>query len=414
MKPASWPRYMKEKRLPTGVAYYWTPHDRDLVAGCPVRPEPLGRDYATASSRAALLNAHLDAWRQGRGAKIVPEDRPGFGTVRWLFDAYLKTPVFLAKVSERSRYEYRRALKRIEDVPTTTGATVGTLPVGSITPAAVDKIYDKLQMGPRGPRRRQANLSIDIARRAWKVMRRRAPDVVPAENPWAGVERDLRKTTKAAATRAEAYALASMLMELGEPHLGAAALICFEWHQRPEHVLGGDITWQDYRPTARPDAVFVRHPKTGEKGWLPLEFTDPATMTREHFYPELEAYLEALPRLGVPIVLTAGRRGPARPYSSEYAERKVRLAREKAELGAHVTLDTCRHGGLTEVGDSGATEAETMAVSMHKTPAAARLYVKRTEDQRLAVARKRRALIANRTGSKVGMVRQTKSGNDEA
>lgn len=102
-------------------------------------------------------------------------------------------------------------------------------------------------------------------------MRRRHPDVVSAENPWAGVERDLRKKMKAAASRAEAYALAEKLREIGEPHLGAAALICFEWHQRPEHVLSGDIAWADYRPPERPDAVFVRHPKTGEKGWLPLE-----------------------------------------------------------------------------------------------------------------------------------------------
>src|SRR5262245_33365315 len=72
-------------------------------------------------------------------------------------------------VSERSRYEYRRALARIEDVATSTGTTVAKLPATSITSAAVDKIYAKLQPGPRGHRIRQANLSIDIARRAWRV-----------------------------------------------------------------------------------------------------------------------------------------------------------------------------------------------------------------------------------------------------
>lgn len=85
------------------------------------------------------------------------------------------------------------------------------------------------------------------------------------------------------------------------------------------------------------------------------------------------------------------RRGP----TSEYAERKVREARKLAKLPAQFTLDTCRHGGLTELGDSGATEAETMAASMHKTPNAARLYVKRTETQRASAARKRRSMIEN-------------------
>lgn len=48
---------------------------------------------------------------------------------------------------------------------------------------------------------------------------------------------------------------------------------------------------------------------------------------------------------------------------------------------------------MTELGDAGAMEAETMASSMHKTPNAARLYVKRTEQQRSSATKKRRQLI---------------------
>jgi hypothetical protein len=321
----------------------------------------------------------------------VEEAHPRFGTISWLIDRYLKSNAFTnkKKVSKRSEYEYKRALRRIEDLPTKIGGTVGGLPVVSITPTAVDKIYEGLQKGKRGPRLRQANLSIDIMRKAWKVVRRLVPAAVPAENPWIGVERDLGKATKPAATRAEAYALANALRTLGEPHLGAAALICFEWHQRPEHVLAGDITSADYRPKERPDAVLVRHPKTGEKGWWPLQDDGGALL-----FPEIEAYLNGLKRLGVPIVLTPGKRGPARPYSIGHSQRCVRKARVAAGLGSHVTLDACRHGGLTELGDSGVTEQEGMAASMHKTPQALRLYIKRTESQRVAAAQKRRAARA--------------------
>jgi hypothetical protein len=69
------------------------------------------------------------------------------------------------------------------------------------------------------------------------------------------------------------------------------------------------------------------------------------------------------------------------------------------------------HGGMTEHGDSGATEAETMAMSMHTTPNASRLYIKRTEAQRIAASRKRRRLIENRMAKKVGIRRQNSSGN---
>ncbi len=379
---------MREKPLKSGaVAYFWEPPRVYLAQGFKGHAEPLGSHYGTAIARANLLNAHLDSWRTGRNAIPVEEECRIFGTVSWLFDRYLKSTAFTNKVSERSRNEYERALRRIENVSTKIGGVVGGLPVSSITPAAVDKIYLDLQQGKRGARIRQANLSLDIARRAWRVVRRLAPTVVPAENPWVGVERNSKKRMKPAATRAEAYALAYALRDIDEPHLGAAALICFEWHQRPEHVRRGGITWADYRPPDRPDAVRVRHHKTGEEGWVPLEDDN------GRLFPELEDYLTSLKRLGLPIVLTSGGRGPSRPYSDEYAQRRVREAREKAKLGSHVTLDACRHGGLTELGDAGATEFEGMSASMHKTPQALRLYVKRSEGQRMAAARKRRKLI---------------------
>lgn len=390
MKPDDWPRYMLAKSLKSGqIAYYWNPRQKDIKAGCPIEPEALGTSYGDACKRATFLNTHLDAWRDGLGATIVEAERLHFGTVKWVFHAYTQSEAYKARVSDRSQDEYQRALRRIEDVSTKTHDIVGNLPALSISPASVDKIYKALRIGPRGPRRRQANLSIDIAARAFDVVRRLYPDQLPSENPWRGVLKDLSKTSKPAVTRDDAYALAYKLSEIGEPHLGAAALICFEWHQRPEHVRGGDITWADYRPSKRPDAAFVRHPKTNEKGWLPLDDED----GNQQLYPELEAYLGSLKRLGLPIVLTSGQRGPSRLYSAEHAQRMVRRARKEAGLGDHVTLDSCRHGGLTELGDSGASESEIMALSMHRSPQAARGYIKKTETQRLHGMRKRRSHI---------------------
>ena len=48
---------------------------------------------------------------------------------------------------------------------------------------------------------------------------------------------------------------------------------------------------------------------------------------------------------------------------------------------------------MTELGDAGLTETQVMALSAHETPAAARIYVKRTHLQRVAAARKRRSFI---------------------
>ena len=121
--------------------------------------------------------------------------------------------------------------------------------------------------------------------------------------------------------------------------------------------------------------------------WHPLEAGG------ERFYPELEDDLRVLDKIAVPVVATTGERGAARPYSFSYAKRIVREARRAAGLPEHVTMTACRHGGMTELGDAELTEQGVMSLSGHRTPDAARGYVKKTDVQRLAAARKRRAWV---------------------
>jgi hypothetical protein len=392
---------MVEKRLASGlISYYWSPQCRDVANGCPVRAEALGPDYGVAVARADELNEHLDRWRAGRSASKNIDSGPRFGTVDWWIERYTRSEAFTT-LALRSRDDYREALYRLANLPTelrdaSTGAQVrvGALPVSSLSPAAVDKLYAMLRAGGAN---RQANYPIDVARRAWKVIARQYPaqflipnPAAPREriplNPFVGVERVYGHGTTEPASRHQALALAHALARLGHPSLGAAALICFEWLQRPESVLAGHLAWTDYRPPQRPRDVRIDHHKTGKKIWQPLE--DNAGC----LYPELEDFLSRVPRLGIPIVLLEPKRAPRtpRPYSLEHARHLVQRARKLADLPAHVTLAACRHGGMTELGDAGLTEAQVMALSAHETPDAARLYVKRTEVQRATAARARR------------------------
>ena len=50
---------------------------------------------------------------------------------------------------------------------------------------------------------------------------------------------------------------------------------------------------------------------------------------------------------------------------------------------------------MTELGDAELTEQGVMSLSGHRSPEAARGYVKKTDTQRLAAARKRRACVLN-------------------
>lgn len=194
------------------------------------------------------------------------------------------------------------------------------------------------------------------------------PSVVPLNNPFKGLEHG--KGTERPASRAEAYALHHALIAADEPHLAAVPLICFEWHQRPENVLAGHLTWADYRAGDPPNAVCVQHHKTGETVPLPLPDQDGP------LFPELIEYLDGLERLGVPIALMKPKRldkagiGPAHPFLLRTARNRFRKAARAAKLPDDLTLASCRHGGLTELGDAQLTEQGVMALSGHRTPEA--------------------------------------------
>ena len=85
-------------------------------------------------------------------------------------------------------------------------------------------------------------------------------------NPWEGVTKQRRtKGTKAAATREQVYAFAWGCIERRQPEAAAAAVICFEWLQRPENVLAGYLRWTDYRSKEWPSAIKIEHHKTGRQ-----------------------------------------------------------------------------------------------------------------------------------------------------
>lgn len=398
-KPTGWPRYMVAKRLKDGrVSYYWAPPGRDVTAGFKLHAEALGHDYAQAKIRADELNRHIDDWRRGRGGERTLDAQPGFGTLDWLVERYKRSRAW-QRVAPKNREHYCYIMELVLDLTRKSGRRVGEALLGQFDAATVDKLYERLKIGPRGPRTRVPTMAIMRIAKAWDVVARLHPQEVPRDNPFRGVVLDHGDATTQPATREDAFALHRALVAAGEPHLAAVPLVCFEWHQRPENILAGSLTWTDWRPTARPNFVRILHAKTGAELWQPL--TDEAGGL---LFPELTAYLDGLDRLGVPVVLMRPKRNrrdgssgklakpPAAPFSLREARSRVRKAARAAKLPDWLTLAACRHGGMTELGDAGATEAEVMASSGHRTPDAARLYVKRTDAQRLSAAKKRRAL----------------------
>ena len=91
---------------------------------------------------------------------------------------------------------------------------------------------------------------------------------------------------------------AKAAIEAGYPEAAAAAVICFEWLQRPENVLAGYIRWTDYRGREAPTAIRIFHHKTGTVVLHPLQDSD-GTL----FYGDAEEVLTKVPRRGIPMIL---------------------------------------------------------------------------------------------------------------
>jgi hypothetical protein len=88
---------------------------------------------------------------------------------------------------------------------------------------------------------------------------------------------------------------------------------------------------------------------------------------------------------------------------------KIRSAKRQR---VDCTVASVRFAG-PELGDAQVTEQGGMALTGHSTPQAFRLYVKRTDTQRMTAARQRRAWVeANETGAEVRIGRQDKSQNE--
>jgi hypothetical protein len=197
------------------------------------------------------------------------------------------------------------------------------------------------------------------------------------------------KLVKAAVDREEVYEFAWKAVEAGYPEPAAAAVICFEWLQRPENVLAGYITWSDYRGREMPTAIKVEHHKTGAEVWHPLEETTDDGVVK--FYEEAEAVLARLPRRGVPLILKQRRDGTTDPFKPNHMAKLVRKLADKFGLPRIFTLDACRHGGMTELEEAELTIGQGKVLSGHRTDRAYSGYAKTTMKRALAATRKRHA-----------------------
>jgi hypothetical protein len=340
------PRYVIAKRLASGaIGFYFTVPTRYRQMGCTIPNEPLGSDYSVAcgsdgnGGRAAALNGLFDEWLKIKSGEPV-QSVARYGTIDWLFREYKNSKRYRERVSRRTRGDYELLMQIVLDLPTKRGDCVGQRLVKSITPLAADKIYEQVCVGPRGLRPRQGEKVVALCRASWRVVHRLYPDCFDRDvpNPWEGVTKHRRiMKTKPAATREQVYQFAWGAIDAGFPEPAAAAVICFEFLQRPENVLAGYLAWPDYRGQAAPNAIKITQASVGG---------DYGTWCCQILRRRRN---RARPRRGVAMILKAGRDGVAEPYDRHEMAKIVRSLRGRLGLPVTFTLDACRHGGMTSL-----------------------------------------------------------------
>lgn len=407
----SLPRYVIHKILRSGAtAYYYNVPKIYRRAGCPRLNEPLGMDYVVAcgidgnGGRAATLNGLFNEWELSRrGMPVATEAAPPIGSVDWLFREYKQSKAYTEKVGKRSRNSYEWSMRAVCDTLNKRGARIGSLPAKSITPRAADKLYDLFITTPKGERLRRGEKLVVLCRKAWRVVHRLYPEEFAKDipNPWPGVTMKTRvKLVKHAVTREQVYKFARGCVERNEPGCGAAAVICFEWLQRPENVIAGHIKWTGYRPTGKA-TVQIEHHKTGAVIEHPLEeVLDDGSIVK--FYEDAEEILSHLGRRGTPMILREVEDGKSKTYSFSGMQKIVQRMRKEIGLPVEFTLDACRHGGMTELEEAELTEGQGRALSAHRTKESYAGYAKRTAPRILSATRKRHAhWLANQAATSI-------------
>jgi hypothetical protein len=415
------PRYtIRKANAGGGFSYHFNPptwatkaEERGDARGrCPVEAEALGTDYQAAVVTADLRLKLFDSWRTGGLSDLTPEIVT-IGSVDWLAAEFRASDKHKKK-SKAVRKLREAGLALVAGYVLTDGRRLGRVALKLIDTATVDRIYGKLlfveepmldeEGNPvigkdgkpklnRRERRTTVNHAMKSCRRAWNVVKRAYPEIVPA-NPFSamGLTEDNQPVPEASFDELRLFVRTADRQ--GDANLGTAAWIAWEWAQREEHVFSVFSLSEHYRPKTRPNSVLVLHPKTGEACWIPLIDPD----SGEPLYPELTKRLDSLKRdrLGLAMMRNkAHPDGKVRPWVTESGDltdmrHRVKELIHAAGMRDELTFRSFRHGGITEAADADLSDAEIRSLTRQSSRVLPR-YAKRTQKQLVSVARKRRA-----------------------
>lgn len=396
------PRYVRRKFLKSRQwGYFFEIPSWARKAGCDIGNRALGPDYAFAVHEAeTVLLPAFDSWRT-KGASDLKTPTIAPGTLNWLFAEYRKSSR-AGEVSPRMLKIHDHGFALVGKYILKDGRELGVANLKSITPAIVDAVFEKLLtviekdatgVETRRERRTTVNHAMKSCRRAWNVVARAYPHLVPA-NPFSKMGLKSRSKPTPTATYDELLRFRKAAKAGGRSSLATAAL--FHWEITAHGVSVLDrLMVEHYRPRERPDAIFIAQEKSGESYWYPIFDQDGRLL-----FPELIKELDVLCKNRIAGHLFL-RDGTTKPWYTAKGDRsyfihEVKKVVRTAGLRDELTFTSFRHGGITEAADSGLTDAEIRAISRHTSSKVLPRYAKKTLEQVAEATSKRRVARTKR------------------
>jgi len=384
------------KTLASGETLWsWQPTSRDRKKSnnhCPLEYTALGSDFASAMVQARKLNERLYTWRAER--RVGKDETSSIkGTFGWLLVEFEKHG--LTDASEGYKAEVARYIRIAGEMKLKGGGLFVHKDLADVSVKMAQNCLTRLKEKRGGSTAKKCRA---IFSAAWSEGYRLNEKYVPERNPWSHVKLQHTEAETYAATYDQLQSFVSAAIAMGETGMAVAARLCWDMHIRPTEVFRSTV-WADYRPDHKPNHFLIRHEKRNTGGWQILD--DPEELKEGRvspMFPELDTLLRAAPKQGSLICMREVRQGtkiiPGQWQTIKNAAALTRRIAKKAGLPPGVTLASFRHGGITDLGESGVETSLIQARTKHRQRASLDRYdhstdMKSAKAQKLRLAHRR-------------------------
>ncbi len=297
-------------------------------------------------------------------------------------EEYLKTPEFTVKIrSDKTRQQYAYQLQRLCDL-TLDEKSVGNISIQDLSVAKCQHIYWAVINGAEGSTgERFANYTLQVVTRAWNVLMKY--DMLD-KNPWSFVERS-KPSPRNTVWRTEDFTtfLKTAFSVPKWRNIGLLVRINVELGQRINDIKLS--TWDNYDLT---DKLYMREviQKTNERiPGIPMSDTLVGMLEEQKRVYDFQEWV-------VPHPVTM------EPYTEYSISSAFRRIKDAAGLPSRLQLRDIRRTVLTDLANKGATDAEIMAYSGHKSRESLMPYVCISTEQARNAAEKRKFSLKDDEG----------------